>query len=336
MNKKLLFFIIVSFFIGILIALLIGSRPLSPKIIPPSPQISPPLIRETITSSSPIMSRLSKEAIRIPASLPFYQFAKQPLDKKQADDIAVRLGFPDAPAEFTGTINGESWVWSAPAVGTLRIVPRLHFISYHASNYEVTPGIFVEDEKLIEVAASFLATHGLVARDQARFSAISFLADAGHDRLSLAPKEKADFADVHFREALGGYPIVNSTIGIGTISVRINRASRIIAAFVDLSGKITKSGDIPLKQYHELISSLSEAKIQGLDCGTIEPAYQADIVVDSVIVTAGSLAYLQEGNINQQFLQPIFVLTGDGLLSDGRTVAVTLYLPAPAQSSFSP
>ncbi len=68
----------------------------------------------------------------------------------------------------------------------------------------------------------------------------------------VSPKGVAQYADVHFVESLGEYPIVNTTASLGTIDVTINRNNQIVAVYVDRPGSLTKQQDYLLKNFTEL------------------------------------------------------------------------------------
>lgn len=282
-----------------------------------------------------VISKLKKDGVQIPEKLAVYTLKTEPFSFTESVNIAKRFGFSGKLRTLEDVSLGEVYVLYENA-GYLRIVPSLRLIDFKASiPYDTAKQFFPEDNSLISTAKKFLIEKGVVSEKNLEFSEIRFL-DVVAGAVAVTEREQANTADVHFREKLNQYPVVNVTVGVGTISVRINKDGQVVAAYVDQTDSVSDKKDYPLKTFEELELSLPKAKIHGLEHGSINLFTLRPDEIEIVTIEKASIGYFQEYGPNQTLLQPVFVLEGKAKLQDRDPVSALLYLPAISDKYLNP
>lgn len=302
----------------------------------PQPQLSTQIPIPSIVDRSEIKlnieSQLKPDSIKIPATLPVYTVTTGSISFGEADTIAKNLGFTGQAERSSDVNSGIVYDWISDT-SELLVIASVRVIDYKNTIISDLLAAFPTEADLATQAKTFLQKNGFLEGTDVEFTSVGYLkADA--TEYGASDKNAGNIADVQFVEKAGDYPIVNSTPGVGSISVKIDRAKNVVAVYIDKSGKILDKKDYPTKSFKDLVANLPNAKIQMV--GT--PFHRDTDIVDAtqikkIVVDSASIAYLKEYSSAQTFLQPIFVLRGAAQMQSGESLSALLYLPALSDQS---
>lgn len=326
-NKKFTIAVLLALAV---IAIILFLWPKQKSALRPTSELPKPKIETAANTALTVESHLSADKVKIPSRLPVYTIGATPISLEDSTSIATKLGFTIAPQVLTDARFGSTYVWSESSIGNLRVVPMIQIVDYKAPFVLVTKDKqFETDKELISKARRFLISRSLETEDKLLSPKIRYLTTTNESYITVE-KNLADLVDITFPENINNYQIVNLTTEVGTINIKLNRDSEIMSVYLDKTNQIINSADYPVKTFSELVASLSEAKIQSLDNGVIDPA-AVSASINKVVIENATMAYYQELSAKQQYLQPIFVLEGTAVFKAGQTVPVVLYLPALAE-----
>ncbi len=268
-----------------------------------------------------LVSQLTPERITIPSSLPVFYIDNTIFDASKAKAIARSLGFQTEPSTSNDVANGTVYIWYGEQEGSLWISPNLQIIDFKKNIQESSKQEQFPDENQLQKAASdFLKTKQLIENTDFKFAQIEYV-NLSSESSSPTTRSNAEIASVYFEQSLQNFPIVTPTHQNGSINVKLNRAGQIVQVYISVPTKFTPSQDqVKIKTYSELIASLGEAKLQNIDL-TLIPQ------IGTVTITEAQIGYLKEEQTSQQFLQPIFILTGQANIN-GANTPLTFYLSA--------
>ncbi|KKU29113.1 MAG: hypothetical protein UX80_C0006G0058 [Candidatus Amesbacteria bacterium GW2011_GWA2_47_11b] len=293
----------------------------SPTSNIPIPKITSPVEREVV-----IKSELKESDVSIPSSVPIYRLSSDPLSPTQIALVAARLGFNTQPTVLTDANYGDVYFWYSSEM-SLRIIPTDYLFDYGVNLDPLPANSYPSDESLVDAARQFLEKNILPADTSVQLSSLTFI-NPTTEGFETAPKDDSSLADIKFLEKVNNLTVVNDTVEIGTINVRIARNLTVISVYADIVPSLDKQQDVPLKMFVNLVDSVSSAKLQSLNEGNVDIFTTPSSNIEKIVVNEASLAYYKVSSKQSNLLQPIFVLKGQAYLKNGQVVSALLHLPA--------
>lgn len=295
---------------------------------PQAPGIPQPRIVNRNPQELVIKGAFDESKINLPTELNIYDLAVDTFSLEESKLIASNLGFTQELNTLSDVNTGKIYVWSDEDK-SLRIIPSISIIDYKANFSPISTTLPWPDENLlINNAKKFLSDKNLFPQENLELKEVKYLStDLGE--IAYTTKREASVAEIQFTQKINGFPIVNSTAGVGTVNVKLTKTNQIVGLYLDKTNRTTGGKLYKVKDLNQIKSELPQAQIQTYDISRPESGSR-EISLDLQEITANQIeiAYLKEYSLLQTQLQPIFVIKGIARLNGGVETGVTLYLPA--------
>ena len=329
-NNRLKIFVLIlaAPIVAVIILILIRPKSSNKSVVPVSP-LKPKLSSqdETIQNDFNITLEIGNNDISFPEKAAIYRVLSSKLIESQSVDISKNLGLEGKTLEFDDTLRGKVLL----IVGeddSLIIAPEAGVIEYRIDPNINSLGQFPSDEELVSKAWDLLTKVDLFTYENLIFSSIKYthLVEEG---VETVDKEQANIATLYFKNTLDGIDVVGNQYENGTVYVQIDKDGIAYALFADLLPVVEKTIEVRIKSFDEIKNSLNDAEAQKLgDILILDtfPGFIKEVKIDQI-----KLAYLNEYGIGQEYIQPIFVLTGKATTMDNKSVDAVFYMPAVSQ-----
>lgn len=295
---------------------------------PQAPSIPQPRIVNRNPQELVINEAFDESKINLPSELSIYDLAVDTFSLEESKAIASKLELTEDPDILNDVNTGKVYVW----IGEdkyLRIIPSISIIDYKVNFSPISTTLPWPDENLlINTAKRFLTDKNLFPQENLEFEEIKYLSTDSSE-IEYTAKRQASVAEIRFIQKIDGFPIVNSTPGVGTVSVKITKTNEVVGLYLDKTNTTTGAKPYKVKDLSQIKSELPQAQIQTYDISRPESgSREISLDLQEITATDIEIAYLKEYSLLQTQLQPIFVIRGIAKLNGGIETGVTLYLPA--------
>lgn len=266
--------------------------------------------------------------VSLSKQLPVYRGLASHFSEEQAIKIAQEFDFNSTPLKVGNSPSEEVLSWSSDKT-SLNIDLGSPAIDY-SLNLLITRGAPKEGS--------------LPSPDQALTFLDDLLARIGQKpSLTLAPQKEhylvlgqsaflettpqtADFIQIGLNPSMREYPLLGRDLNQPNIFLILGRGGQIVRFRYELYfSRFSEEKPYPLKNISHIADSLvQEGKIVSFDLMS-EEAWALEFT--SAAFTKINLGYFQPSN-KEEVIQPVYILSGTGVLSDGRKTTITAYLPA--------
>lgn len=334
-NKKK--FLIPSFvflfvvFIIILITIQNKNRTTAPSITTsPIPTIK--IVKE-YDQNFPINITVGENSLNIPQKTMVYKIESSQYTDTKIKEIAGSLGFETSSyRKSNDQILGDTISFSSNNA-YLRIVPSLNIIDYKKNlGFEGITKDNINDSYYIDTATKFIKDKKLVANDDQlviNTTRHMYIDEWGH----VKDTKNTNAISVSFTKKIGEYEVVSPSYETGVVRVVFNTKNEIVFVYVDDTPKFTDFLEYNLKNLNEIKKGVQElSALKSINNGKISPLEISKDSISSAQIDSIKLAYLQELDVKQKYLQPVFVLEGSLSFKDGGVVVGTFLMPALSDS----
>lgn len=330
--KKYWLFVLLGALVILVISLKIFAS--SPKPSPtPTPSITPspsaPSLSPLIINGKAIPSRakFSAQTSFLPQNATVYQGEKSTLSEQEASNIAQKLGFAGPSNQEQDTVFGSFYAWSSSEyyLSVWTQSPKIDYELASPRTALTKEGIFPDQNQAQSILNDLLNKADVKPPSGLVFLKIRYFKVVDNNFIE-STSQNADFMQAGFAPSLNNYHLLTNNLFEPPVYLRLTRSSKIIrfvytATFSNFIGV----NSFPLKNQAQITSSLvTEGKI-------IDQDYSTDAAGNLDFTNAEfnqiSLAYFQQPTVNN-LLQPIYVLSGTGTLSNGQQTRITAFLPA--------
>ena len=298
---------------------------------PSKPTLPPIPIATYSASTKPASFDFSSlPKIEYPKQLSAYTIEVQKFTKKQATDLAVKLGFgPDPAQTVENTTTGTLYAWHDAT--------RSLDVSEQIARYTLFSGGFtglqlVTDEKTTQnTAIKFLKETGLATGLTINPTYTSYFKVEG-GQLTPVGKQEANIVQFSLQRVLGNYPLVGQNPILDQV-IRVDGSGKIVSFQVKPAVTYDEIAKYPLKTKNSATKEISGGQgvittaTKVLGGGLLEITEQPGFQLSKGTIKNVYLAYYYPIPAPDT-LQPIFVFEGDFVDKKGQEGQLTIYLPA--------
>ena len=303
-----------------------------------SVQIPSPYLPKEYKWQFPVNINIKPENMNVPNKAMVYEIQEKPISFEELSKIAKTLGFNTQNYRLTeDKIMGKTYSYSEENK-VLRIVPSHHIIDYKILNkFPNNSTIEATDENtIVDLAKNFIVDNNLISNpENLFFTKIQFfyLDEMGH----ISDETKANVVRVTFTKKINNYDLISPSFETGSASVLFNSNKEPVFVYIDDSPEVKNYKEYLLKNIDEIKSEIQNySTLKSVNKGLISPL---EIDEDSIIeanIDSIEIAYTQELNLKQKYLQPVFVLSGYIKTKDRGDVEATLLLPSISDTNYNP
>ena len=299
-------------------------QPLSP----PKQTLNPSLTRPKIDGIKiPSDTKLALTDFSFPSQLQIFQAQESKISSDKAIKIAQELNFSQPPQKSEDIFLGTFYAWS--------LKPHFLSISLDSSKIEYgldlyqtqipTQGTLPSPETAKTTLENLLAKLDLTPEFKIKWQKEKYLVQ-DYYFFPTANVEEADFIKVGFNPAFGQYQLVSLNPTEPLVFLILGKNGEIIRfQFQIYSSKFNSQAAYILKTKEEIQESLTrEGKI--IYAGTLKKTTK-EPEISQASFDKIQLAYFQEPE-KTSVIQPIFILSGQGILAGGEVAEIIAYLPA--------
>lgn len=307
------------------------------------PTLSSPTIESHPLTIKPQISELKGKFTNFPKELPVYQIDSPKFLHNQALTIANDLGFQEAPQISQDVRLGPIYNWSS-GVNYLSITTDQGSVNYSLNlldNPKILEGELASLEEIKIAAQSFLENQ-IIPLPQGLNLAIKraqYLKQSGPVYLSTDSLSEADVAQIDFEFKIESFEILSAMPGVPPLSLKIGPKMQIVRIdYQSPFGQLGSDKTYPLKTEKEVLENLEAMpRISGLQLPlfqyfSTDTDYQK---IQSVEYQEVSLGYYRP-LVSEEYLHPVFLISGTAQLMGGEKGEVYLFLPAVAEKYFTP
>lgn len=265
------------------------------------------------------------EEPNIPSNLSIYRLRNEKISQDTVLNIAKLLGIETEPSISKDSLLGEIYIWSTQT-DYLRIAPSAKLVDYKKRETLSAQNPFSDEDQIIEVAKNFLNQSRLFDNLEPEFTKVNYVITS-IGKITITSKDSANLADVQFSQKVNGYPLINITPSVGTISVKIDKRDNISSAYIDKIGSFEEMGTSPIKNLEKIKNTTKDAKIVGYEEDSFDSSYLPQDFT-TIEISKINIGYLKEFSQNQDILQPVFILEGRGQTKRNEDLAIKMYLSA--------
>jgi len=324
MKKRFLVFAVLATGFLLLVGVVLvlrrqGGKPPVPSTPLPALEIPSPLPRPVsvhYTLSAPLPEVFQ---------LPVYRFS--PFGGADPQKWAKDLGFGGEPQEVEDALRGTLYLWTENGK-TLTIDENASYLLYTVdllANPATLSGSFLPTDEqaqaIVERTLQDLTPELRLWQLEPRGSRALRV---GAAQMSECLPDRADLLEVRFGARIGNYSLYLSHAPLSDLVLAwVGRDGKLLRLEYHPVGTLgEKIGDYPVKDEEELLKDLEGGK--GV---VVSSGLEGGEEIASVIITRVELGYLLPSP-EATTIQPIFVLSGQARTAEGKTGAVTVYLPA--------
>lgn len=325
LNKRFLILIGVA----IIILLFMGIFVFKKAPIPPPVLLAPPQINgKTIPTQTTLQTNGS-----FPKKLPVYRGEGGSFSEDQAVKIAQEFGFITSPQRSEGFPLGKtlSWATDKNFLDVGLDSPTIDYsLNLFALRSPTEEGSLPNTNQALEILNNLLAKLNL--KDSLIFAPQKeeYLTPERGALIETEP-QKALFIQVGLNPLLDSYPLLGRELNQPNALLILGKNEQVTRFYYErYYSSFLKLEDYPLKSREQILKSLQkEGKIVSFGSMSEETWPLADFI--SAQFDQVSLGYFQPSN-KEELIQPVYILSGTGILTDRQTTTITAYLPAIAYS----
>ena len=272
---------------------------------------------------------VAEKDFNLPNSLPVYTISKMSLDNETFSNVSEKLGFSKQdPRINEDPIFGTTYIYRSE-YGRLRIIPSFGIVDYKSDKNFYNSFLSIPSNEYLEtITLDYLIKNGFISNTE-NLSIFKIRPLSVHSSGHFDESIPTNVISVAFIRNVKKYPILSPTHETGTIMVNINNKHEVISVYINEIPKFEEGNNVSLLTYNEIINSPhSNFKLKSLDNGKLDLLYLNPREVRRIEIDDIKIAYLQEMDENQKFLQPIYLLKGTAVLESEERVSAVLYLPA--------
>lgn len=310
--KKIILIVTVILLVLVIVFLFVSPKPKNISNL--EGHLPTPNIPQYINGKYQIESQLKASDFNFPSSLPILTLRPHiPYTINDAKKIANSLGFSNEPTVINDVFDGQTFYWNTSDY-SLVIYSKSRKTVY--ANLQNTVSVnSLDKQQAIDLATNFLVQKGFFAKDQIKFSFFKVL-----------PEDRS--YEIDFTYSLINYPVITIIPDTSPINIVVSNVGKVRTVNVSNLGDLSKSSDYNLKNFQQVVSSLSSAKVVRLDNGEITLQELTDSPIQKIVVSKAELGYLFNAPADPN-ISPVYILSGQATLIQGnRQVEVVLYLPA--------
>jgi len=324
--KRYWVFILLAAIVGGLIMLRLSQRGQPPSL--PRPISKPSLTKPKITGIKiPFGPNLDLADFYFPSQLKIFQGQESKISSDKAVKIAQEFNFSQPPQKSEDVFLGTFYAWSSDT-HFLSIALDSSKIDYGLNLYQAEPPTqeaLPSRETIKTTLENLLARLDLTPDFEFKWQKEEYLVQDHYFSPTSIPEE-ADFIKVGFSPILGQNQLVSLNPTEPLVSLTLGKGGEIIrfqyqVYFSSFEGQETYT----LKTKEEVQKSLTkEGKI--VYAGTLQKTTKEPKITRASFDQI-RLAYFQEPE-KTSVIQPIFILSGRGILAEGEETEIISYLPA--------
>lgn len=329
-------FILLAAITGGLVMLRISQKQLPLPTILPKPTPQPFLTKPTIAGFKiPTDSKLTVITFSFPSQLKTYQGQKNKISSEKAIKIAQEFNFTQPPQVSEDVSLGKFYAWTSEAY-SLSIGFEAGEVSYGRNLYQSEPpthGTLPSPQSTRSTLENLLVKLELTPQFEPKWQKEEYLVHGYYLQLVATP-QKADFIRIGFNPGINQYQLVGLNPNEPLVSLTLGKGGETIyfryqVYFSDFEGRESYE----LKTKEEVQRTLTtEGKI--VYAGTFKKTTKEPEITQADFNQI-QLAYFQEPE-KSQIIQPIYILSGRGTLTNGEETEIIAYLPAISSKWFKP
>lgn len=294
---------------------------------PVQPTVIEPRIPKLVENNREIQSTVSKKDFSFPEKLPLVKLNSiKETTESEAIIKAQNLGFSQNYKSFNDLENGKMLFWNEDGKSLIIYLKNSKIV--YAPGAGVNNFLQGLDQKtIIQIARNFLTDNSLV--NETNLGTVLFYGlSTETEEPKIVPFNDAVVYKIVFSPVIENYEIITTDSFESVVSVWIDKQGRIIKTEINpIDISHTTDEMYPVKDYDSFIKTINSAQIINIDDGNIltqdiESKDILDIKVNNI-----KISYYKESD-SIDYLQPVFVLSGNVTLSKKGKVNAILYLPA--------
>ncbi len=314
----------------------IAFRFLTPRSTPspsPSPQtpskpstiLPQPNLTTLFSSPSSITSTLNLPNLpQFPTSLPIYTLTSFPADWH--NQLAASLSFTAPPTTY-----GQLQIWSQNN-RSLLINTKTLAVSYTQPLSPTLPNLNrTTIETAIQPLLQKLPTSQLWDTTSITIDYFS-PPTQGNENLISSNATSATIAKINLTPQINNLPLFAANPSIGLLQITLDTNNQTLSLSTQLAtANFQPDQTYPLISSSEALNQLNQQKATVVHLQPVGKTYLDKISAyapQNTQINHISLAYLFDVHQPTQPLQPIYVFSGQTILENGQSAAITLYLPA--------
>lgn len=311
--------------VAIIFLTLFFLKPAKPPQVPPSAHITPPVLNG---KKLPQNTKLLIRSANFPASLPVYQKEKKDFPEEQAIKIAQYFGFNFSPKREADIEKGRFLIWATDE-SSLTIALDSPMVDFILNLWTLRPNEdagLLDFDRATDLLNTLLDRTGLERTLLQTTKRAYFRLERGA-LLKSSPQE-ADFIQAGSYAEFKRYPLLSDDPMAPAASLIIGGNDQVVRFYYQPpSLPLSEDAILPLKNFKQIASFIRE---QGVIVSFDVMSKEAwDIDFREAQLDQISLAYLSpRPEEKDTLIQPLYVLTGKGILEDGRETEIVVYLPA--------
>ncbi|MFC1727201.1 hypothetical protein ACFL0Y_01635 [Patescibacteria group bacterium] len=308
---------------------------------PPQATPAPPLDLQVLVPPNisgqkiPFQHKFEINDFSYPSQLPIYQGSFEKITPARAQEMAKYFNFLESPQEIEDIFLGHLLAWNSTShalsigleTGKVEYLLDLFNSKINQSGSLPSP---TETRNSLE---NLLNKLKISFNFEPKWQKESFLVN-NYSFTPTTDSQEADFINIGFNPSLNSYQLVGQQPYELLVSLTLGKNSEVIRFLMySFFETFTEQDSYPLKSIEEIKRTIiSEGRI--VYTGKLSKTFQEPQFI-RLSFDQISLAYLQEAQ-KDQLIQPIFILTGKGVLESKEEVEIAAYLPAITSSFLKP
>jgi len=307
----------------LLLKLVLFKSPAEPSPVPRATLPPPTIIGEALPQNTTLLAKPES----LPKELLVYQGVRMAFSAEKAVRIAQEFGFAEQPKKSNDAVRGLFYLWPSEK-NSLSISLDSPEISYSVNDLRSSASNQNSPLPNPDEASKSLAD--LIKKLELPLSdtgpeKTSYLGIIGGALLE-AGSQDASFIRAELPSLLEGYPLVGNDPSQTATSILLGGEKEIAQFHYKLYfSRFLPVRKFPVKNASQISSALvKEGKVVRLGVST---EGVKEITFSSASLTQISLVYYRPSSPREP-IQPIYVLSGEGILAGGQKTEITVYLPA--------
>lgn len=309
---------------------------------PTLPTLPAPVIKQQSITAKPQISGLKGKFANFPNEMVVYQIDSPKISHQQAIAIAGTLGFAEAPAIFQDAEYGPVYNWSS-AKNYLSITVNRGLISYGLDllgNPGILEGELASLEEIKTITLTFLENQIIPLPKNLRptMKQIQYLKVWGPTYKEVGSREEADVAQVDLEFKIGEIEIIPPMPDTFPLTLRVGPEMKIVSIdYQSPFGSFEVFNSYPLKTERgvlENIEAMPRVSHLQFTSGYL-PTKEDYQKIRTINFDDIKLSYYQP-LLPENYLQPVFLISGKVQLRGGQTGEAFLYLPAVSEEYLTP
>lgn len=289
--------------------------------------ITPVNIDNAIKGNFGIQFNFEYENENLPTSLPIYQITEHKFNIDQNIRIVEKLNFTNDPNIVNDAKFGSTYFYNQEG-RSLRVLTNQNIFDYRTGIIADSELSNIPDEnELYLIARRDLIDTGFIQENDN--ITLTKVREFNVNPIEGIEREgRPNSLILTFNKTVDDYKVISETYETGTISLVYNYKLDIVSIYYDDVPDLTKLSDYKLKDSEQLQNQKSEIALLSVDEGRIDTLRLGDPNIRNATLNTIEIAYYQGLDTEQQYLQPVYIFTGEVTFNNSEKMVAEFYLPA--------